>query len=209
MRRGDATRERLLKEATHLVCRQGFSGTSVNTVLRAAGVKKGALYHHFPGKDDLGMAVLERDRKGFVAFLDSTLSAPTPLEGLDRFFAAALSKHQETGFIGGCLWGNTALEMSDTNPGYTKLVTKVFDEWLARIERVIRQGQETRQIRTDLPAADLARLVVAGMEGGIMMSRLTKQSAPFKTCLNSLRALLTQQGATSAPRATTPADSAA
>lgn len=194
MRKGDATRDRLLTEATHLVRRRGFSGTSVSALLHAAGVKKGALYHHFPAKDDLGLAILERDRQGFMAFLDATLSAPTPLEGLDRFFAAALEKHRETGFVGGCLWGNTALEMSDTNPSFTELVTKVFDEWLARIERVIRDGQSVGQIRDDLPAPDLARLVVAGIEGGIMMSRLTKQEGPLRACLEAVKRCLMVEG---------------
>lgn len=190
MRRGDATRERLLSETTRLVHRSGFSRTSVNTVLQAAGIKKGALYHHFPGKDELGLAVLARARTVFLAFIDTALTAPTPLEDIDRFFAAALQAHRDMGFVGGCLWGNTALEMSDSSPAHTEIVAKVFDEWIFRMERVIRAGQEAGQIRTDLPAGDLARLVVAGIEGGIMQSRLKKHEGPLRSCLASLRVLL-------------------
>lgn len=193
MRRGDVTRERLLIETERLVHRHGFSRTSVSTVLRAAGVKKGALYHHFHGKDNLGLAVLDRDRQGFMAFLDSAFSVPSPLEGLDRFFAAVLQKHRETGFIGGCLWGNTALEMSDSSPAHTEIVAKVFDEWISRMERVIRAGQKAGQIRRDLPSDDLACFAVATIEGGIMMSRLRKHEGPFRSCLDSLRALLVEE----------------
>jgi TetR/AcrR family transcriptional repressor of nem operon len=190
MRNADSTRKRLVDEMSRLVQRQGFGSTSVNDLLHAAGITKGALYYHFPGKDELGLAVLEREREDFLAFLDSALAAPTPMEALERFFKAALQKHRKTGFVGGCLWGNTALEMSDSSPDYTALVGKVFDEWICRIERVVRSGQEAGQIRTDQPAAELARLVVAGIEGGIMMSRLTKQDGPLRNCLESLCVLL-------------------
>jgi len=138
------------------------------------------------------MAVLARTRKCFFSMIDSALKAPTPLDGLDLFLETVLQKQRETGFVGGCLWGNTVLEMSDIQPTYTKFVEHVFDEWVARMEATIRAGQRVGQIRNDMPAADLARLLVAGIEGGIMMSRLTKQESPLKTCLTSLRKMLVQ-----------------
>lgn len=193
MNRGDITRERLLNETERLVRRRGFSRTSVSSLIEAAGVKKGALYHHFPGKDDLGLAVLARDRDGFLAFLDANLDPAMPLESLDRFFAAALAKHRDTGFVGGCLWGNTALEMSDSDTPYVDMVKRVFEYWITKIECVISSGQEAGQIRTDLPAAHLANLIVSGIEGGIMLSRLTKQEGPLKNCLCALRLLLSKR----------------
>jgi len=205
MRNGDATRDRLVIEMTRLVQRRGFGPTSVNDVLQAAEIKKGTLYYHFARKDELGLAVLERAREGFLLFLDSALASPTPMEALERFFSAALEKHRKTGFVGGCLWGNTALEMSDTGPAYTAFVGKVFDEWICRIERVILSGQKAGQIRTDQSAGELARLVVASIEGGIMMSRLTKQDGPLRSCLESLRVLLSPK---TAPAASRPTDSA-
>jgi TetR/AcrR family transcriptional repressor of nem operon len=194
------TRERLLNEMAHIVHRKGFNSTSVNDIIKAAGIKKGALYHYFKGKDELGLAVLERDRDNFLVFLDKNLAGHTSMESLDRFFKAAFQKHRDTGFVGGCLWGNTALEMSDTNPTYKTLVEKVFTEWIRRIEVVIRSGQEARQIRTDRTAYELARLIVAGIEGGIMISRLTKQAGPFRSCLESLRVLLVHKTSLAASR---------
>mgnify|MGYP000072066575 CR=1 FL=1 len=185
------TRERLIDAARRLALRKGFDRTSISELIAEAGVQRGSLYHYFPGKDDLGLAVLERDRVGFMTLLDSTLSRPgSPANVLKGFFNAALKMHRETGFVGGCLWGNTALEMSDTNPAYAKLVGEVFQAWLSKVEAVIARGQDEGEFRTDVAPGDLARLVVAGIEGGIMMSRLTKSPRPLKTCLDSLHALL-------------------
>jgi TetR/AcrR family transcriptional repressor of nem operon len=192
------TRDRLIDAAYELVRRKGFDRTSVAEVMEAADVGKGSLYHHFPDKDSLGLAVLERDREVFMAMIDDCLAAPTPLEGLDCFFATALEKHRDAGFVGGCLWGNTALEMSDSNPAFARLVTEVFDEWIGKLADTIRAGQDRGSIRADFPATDLARSVVATIEGGIMLSRLTKEEAPLRASLASLRAMLTA----SAPQST-------
>lgn len=58
--RGQATREHIVGAATDLFATAGYDGTSIDAVMRAAGVSKGALYHHFPGKDALFEAVLDR-----------------------------------------------------------------------------------------------------------------------------------------------------
>jgi AcrR family transcriptional regulator len=55
---GRATREQLIEVATRLFAERGYEDTSIEAVLAAAGVSRGALYHHFAGKDDLFFAVV-------------------------------------------------------------------------------------------------------------------------------------------------------
>jgi len=190
MREGGATRERLLDEATKLANERGFRATSLNDLLTAAGVKKGSLYYHFPGKDDLGLAVLERAKARFLATLDEVLTAPAPAEGLGQFLAFVLEKHRSKRFVGGCLFGNTALEMSDANGRYADCVGELFRQWTGRVAEVIRAGQEAGQFRADVPAENLAQMVVSTVEGGIMMSRLQKDEGPLKACLDGLKTFL-------------------
>lgn len=181
------TRERLIDAAYRLASVKGFDRVSTAEILEESKVLRGSLYYFFPDKNALGLAVLERERSDFMALLDQTLGARVaPEVALDRFFKAALRKHRETGFVGGCLWGNTALEMSDTNPAFAKVVSDVFDEWIARVTKVMRAGQATRAFRGDRKPADLARMIVASVEGGIMMSRLRKASSPMKACLDTV-----------------------
>lgn len=180
------TKQRVLSEASRLIQRKGFGDTSVNEVLAAAGITKGSLYFHFPAKEDLGWAVLEQARVEFLEFLHSSLTGSTPWAKLTSFFAAALAAHRTAGFVGGCLWGNTALEMSDKNPRYATEVAAVFGQWTALLEDVIRDGQLVGEIRTDLTAHDLALFVVSSIEGGIMLSRLNKSDEPLRTCIDGL-----------------------
>ena len=58
-REPDITRQKILEAAYEEIHRCGFQAASMNDILRKAGVTKGALYHHFSGKKDLGYAVLE------------------------------------------------------------------------------------------------------------------------------------------------------
>jgi AcrR family transcriptional regulator len=57
--RGQATRAHLIEVATRLFATQGYDGTSIEAVLAESGVSRGSLYHHFPGKEALFLAVLE------------------------------------------------------------------------------------------------------------------------------------------------------
>ena len=186
MQSGSLTRERILDEAVKLVLLKGIGATSMNDFLAAAGIKKGTLYYHFLGKDELVMAVLQRAKTRFVASLEEALDAPTPADSIRRFFDMALEVHRNQGFKGGCLFGNTCLEMSDVHQGYVDSVNDLFNTWTGRIEAVIRAGQQAGQFRTDLTAGSLAQVIVSSIEGGIMMSRLKKEEGPLKTCLESL-----------------------
>ena len=188
--KGQATRERLIDAAYELAIRKGFDRTSIGEILDASGVKKGNFFHHFSDKESLGLAVLERDRTQMLGMIAAALQESRPLDSIGRFFKLAVQKHTAAGFVGGCLWGNTALEMSDSNPAFTTYVAEVFAAWTAKTESVIRAGQKTGEIRRDIPAAALARSVIAAVEGGIMQSRLSKKPTEMKSCLAAMLRML-------------------
>jgi TetR/AcrR family transcriptional repressor of nem operon len=188
--KGKMTREKILDEATRLFQRKGFLTTTINDLLDATGTTKGTLYFHFAGKEDLGLEVLRRAQGTFRLFLDDALQGSTPGARLDSFFRLALEHNRSQGFVGGCLFGNTALETCDSAPLFAEVVCEVFAEWLGRLEETIQAAQVSGQVRQDLPAADLAELVVATIEGGIMQSRLKREGGPLKRTFDSLRVLL-------------------
>lgn len=188
--RTKTTRDKLVRATAKLAMTKGFERTSVQEVMDAAGAGKGSFYHHFPTKEALGLAVLEQNRDDFMAMLDACFAVKRGTEALECFFLSALTKHRASGFAGGCLWGNTALEMSDINSAFTERVDAVFREWTGKISKAIKQGQADGQIRTDAQASELALLVVSAIEGGIMLSRLRKDEMPLRCCLDQLRLML-------------------
>ena len=188
--KGEMTRERLITEAALLIQRKGFTGTSIGDLVAATGVKKGSLYFHFLGKDELGLAVLERSRDKFNEFFDEALSGETPAQSLSNFFDAVVALHRRTGFVGGCIFGNTALEMSDGDERFTRVVDRFFADMAARLAGVVTAAQQAGQMRTDLPAGTLAEQIVMSLEGGIMLARLRKDEKPLRLCFDTLKVFL-------------------
>jgi TetR/AcrR family transcriptional repressor of nem operon len=187
--KGELTKERILSEATRLVHRKGFEATSINDLMAVTGLKKGCLYFHFSGKEELSFAVLEKAKVDFFASLDSSLSGKTPRDRLDHFFKEKLELNKKEEFEG-CIFGNTALEMSGKNQRLSKFVGEVFEEWIERISKVVKDAQDAGEVKKDLSAAVLARHIVMSLEGGMMLTRIDKSEKPMRDCIASLRALL-------------------
>ncbi len=192
--KGENTKERLITEAAQIFRCKGFAGTSVSDLTQATGVKKGSLYFHYPSKDDLGLAVLERARDRIMGFFETALNGETPGECLNNFFDAVVTSHRQSGFVGGCIFGNTALEMSDGDARYTQLIDQVFRGMAGKLEGFITAAQKAGQIRTDLTAAALAEQIVVTLEGGIMLARLRKEEKPLRLCFDTLKIFLTSAG---------------
>ena len=188
--KGEMTREKILDEATQVFHRKGFLTTTINDLLDATGMTKGNLYFHFAGKEDIGLEVLNKARGSFRQFLEDALQGETPGARLDNFFCIALERNRSKNFVGGCLFGNTALEACDNAPMFAELVSEVFAEWIGKLQETIAAAQARGQVRRDLPASQLAELVVATIEGGIMQSRLKKEEGPLQRAFESLRVLL-------------------
>jgi TetR/AcrR family transcriptional repressor of nem operon len=188
--KGETTRNRILAVTQELINTKGFGATSINDIVEATGIQKGGIYFHFDGKDSLALAVLEEAHSEFREFLTQALEGDTPRARLESFFRSALDKHLATGFVGGCIFGNSALEMSDRDARFAKTIERVFDEWVAMLKDVVVAAQKAGEIRTDFSANDLAVQIVATIEGGIMLSRLKKNEEPMRQCLEILRRVL-------------------
>ncbi len=188
--KGERTKKKVLSEAARLFHQQGFGATSINDIVAATGLKKGSLYFHFQGKDDLAFAILEQSREEFIDFLDASLNGSSPGEALRNFFRGVLKRNLDSGLVGGCIFGNTALEMGDKDARYTDLVRKVFLEWVSKLEGVIREAQAAGEVRNDLSAHLLARQIVSTIEGCIMFAKVEKDKRSFRHCLKGLETMI-------------------
>ncbi|MDD5762020.1 MAG: TetR/AcrR family transcriptional regulator [bacterium] len=203
--KGIRTRERVLAGATEIFHRQGFSGTSIHDLIRETGVKKGNLYHYFSSKEAMGLEVLTRARDDFFIFLDKSLQGGRPSARLANHFKAIVRYHEGRNLVGGCIFGNTALEMSDRNETYRDIIHSVFEEWRRRIREVLESAVRSGEVRKDLDPEAMARHVVATVEGGILVARASGNPADLKDCLAVLAGLLGIGGETVARRKNNPA----
>ncbi len=188
--KGDETRKHILKQSRRLFTVQGFQNTSISELIAATGVKKGNLYYHFPSKEELGLAVLIDARDEFFTILDQSLTGPDPHTRIINSCNVILELMQQTNFVGGCLFGNTALEMTDANKRFQEIIQQVFTYWIERIEAELRRAGDGDKPGKGLPPDVLAATIVATLEGGIMLARVYKNKNSLEDCILSIRHLL-------------------
>jgi AcrR family transcriptional regulator len=114
-----AARERILEAATRLFLRDGFRAVGIDTIIAEAGVAKMTLYAHFPSKDDLIVAYLERANEQFWAWLDGASAAvDDPKAKLAAIFDAVGELANSPRCLG-CTFQGTAAEFPDPeHPGH-------------------------------------------------------------------------------------------
>jgi TetR/AcrR family transcriptional regulator, transcriptional repressor for nem operon len=181
------TQTRLIDAAARLFHEQGFNGTGISTILREAGVNSGSLYHFFPSKEALLVAVLERYTHLLRPIVMAPVEAATP-DPIERVFALMAQYRgwlSPIGFAQGCPIGNLALEVGDSSPQARELIRKNFEGWYG----VVRSWLEDAGSR--LPAAtdrgQLAVFVLTVLEGGIMQARAAQSPKPFDDSVSQLR----------------------
>ncbi|MDR7160796.1 TetR/AcrR family transcriptional regulator [Arthrobacter sp. BE255] len=154
--KGAERREQIIQTATDVFATEGFEGTALKRVAELVGVKEATLFHYFRGKQELLTAVLaERDRRS-MAPMDKDAGLPLMVRSAER-------NRAEPGLTTlYAVASATANDPGHDSHGYFKdRFAEVVDVLTVDIER----RQAAGQARTDLPAKDLARLVVAISDG--------------------------------------------
>jgi TetR/AcrR family transcriptional repressor of nem operon len=181
------TRSRLVDAAMRLFWEKGFASTSVADVLKAAGANSGSLYHFFPGKQDLLLAVLDRYRDG----IHEQLLAPAwqgiddPIEKVFALLARYRQGIVATECTYGCPIGSLALEIHEPDPPVRAALAANFDAWTGAVEACLREAGA--RLPRALDRRGLAHFVLTVMEGGVMQARTHRDVAYFDTSVLQLR----------------------
>ena len=195
--KGAATRDQILNAAARLIHVQGYQSTSLDDVLRESGVGKGNFYYYFKSKEDLGYAIIDRITQAFVerslgpAFADTDADPVTQIHGfLDRVLEAQRLRK----CVGGCVMGNLASELSDVHEGFRQQLAGIFDLWRVHLAEAVSRGQARGRLRADVDASRVAQFLVAGLEGSILLSKVTKDITVMERCVEELKRHLTLYG---------------
>ncbi len=188
--KGEQTKQRILREAARLITVKGYHNTSMNDIIEATGVKKGNLYFHFPCKDDLIRALILAAKKEYGQYLLKSIRGDRPFQRIASLVDAVRRFHRGYGFVGGCVFGNMALEMGDEDPVMAGLVSGVFDQWAALIRTMVVEAAEAGEIRDSVDPDSASRLIIAALEGAVMMAKLSKKDEDFREIGDTLLALL-------------------
>jgi TetR/AcrR family transcriptional repressor of lmrAB and yxaGH operons len=177
----------MIQTALALFRRRGYSATSWRGLVDAAGTPWGSAHHHFPGgKEQLGLAAIELGAARVATQIEALVAqhgaVPAAVRAWCEVSAAELAR---SGFRDGCPIATVALETSPDSAELSEASRVAFDGWCALIaEKLVAVGVPRRR------AAELATLVLASIEGALLVARVSRSTAPLLLAGEHLHAVL-------------------
>jgi TetR/AcrR family transcriptional repressor of nem operon len=170
-------REKLLSAGTELFRRQGYVSTTVDEICHAAGVTKGAFFHHFETKELLAECCLREWEKRVTAMHESApfQSVADPRDRLLAcidFFIGVFSNPQ---MYKSCLAGTTAQEVAETHPALREAAQACFVRGQAEFQRLL--DAVCQQAGLKLDTASLAQMWMATLQGSLLLAKASREDS--------------------------------
>ncbi|MEB8537363.1 TetR/AcrR family transcriptional regulator [Acidithiobacillus ferriphilus] len=188
-RNPEQTRSDLLRAAYTEILESGFQAASLERILANTSVSKGALYHHFSTKRDLGLAVIEEviapqlATRWFAPFTEHD----DPLASLQRILEEKIKMADESVIRYGCPLNNLIQEMSPLDEGFRHGLQQILDRWVEVMASALADGQLARKVRADVEPEEVALFIVAAIEGCVGLGKNAQSVEAYQRCLRQLQ----------------------
>lgn len=162
------TRRKIILAAFEEFYRNGFQAGGINRIVERSGTTKGALFHHFADKNELGYAVVEEVIQPHLKarWFDPLAGSIDPVADLKRLFRQQMKDEIESGLLlQGCPLNNLAQEMSPLDEGFQKRLEKVYAIWRECLASAFARGIKAGKVRKDISAQNVAAFIVAAQMG--------------------------------------------
>ena len=191
-RNPENTRNRILVAAIKDMHLNGFQGFRIDNVLKATGLKKGALYHHFVSKQALGYAVLEELIQNHIIkqSIKPLENFDNPIEGIMSMFTAVGNEWSDEYFQLGCPLFNLSQEMTPIDEGFRALIKDFFTYWEDEYTKALKLGQEKGFIKKELNLEEVSLFIITAIEGAYGQAKIHQDKQAFFSCGNQLQRYL-------------------
>lgn len=186
------TRNRLIRSTSRLLRTQGYAATGLNQVMAEAQAPKGSMYFHFPGgKEELAAAAVdhfaERSTASLRRFLDDN---DTVADAVVAIFDSYVDHLGRTGYTEGCAVASVALDAAASHAVLAEATGRAVRTWTGTLAAALEaEGRSAEQ------AHALATLVIAAIEGTLVMAKAQQSTEPIATARDALRATLAPEAA--------------
>ena len=182
----ERTRERLLQAAFREVHRTGFQSASIDAILAATNVTKGALYYHFESKEALGYAVVEEKIAELTRerWLRPMLSEGEAIDILIRVLRRIPSRPKNV--RAGCPLLLLSQEMSPLDEQFRKRLERIFLDWQEGIAALLRKGKSQGTVRRDLNPDEAASFLIAAVEGYATLAKNAQDAKVWKVGIKNI-----------------------
>jgi AcrR family transcriptional regulator len=182
------TRKNILEVAFLEIYRHGFKGTSTNSIIDKMELTRGAFFHHFPTKDELGYALIDEVLHAMILdrWIQPVEKYDDPVSGILKNFARLIEEHHEDHLLCGCPLNNFVQEMSD-RPDFHKRIQAVMEMWIDKTQEILSLAKRTGHMKKNVNTRQLAEFIVACEEAAFSMGKALKSRAAMMTVYKSLK----------------------
>lgn len=167
VRNPDATRQNILQVAFEEILLKGYQGLRVDEVLKQTGFTKGAFYHHFKSKKELGHAVIDEVLKPWIheRWIEPLKQVKDPINDLIKMMNDSRAEINIKELHTGCPLNNLTHEMSPLDESFRVRIVAIWEIWYEALAETFERGQEAGIIRKDVNPHNIARFLIATIEG--------------------------------------------
>ena len=191
MRNPETTKSTIIKESANLFNTQGYKATSISDITKATGLTKGAIYRHFESKSDLEQEALRSLGKLMFNELGQSIREAATFQPKMEAIFSFFEKYMDTPlYEGGCPLMNAAVEADDTNTALRQQAYNMLAQLKASVKKLLENGIKNGQVRPGIDTSLYCTIIIATLEGGIMMSKLERNKTAILQTITHLRALV-------------------
>jgi TetR/AcrR family transcriptional repressor of nem operon len=179
-----STKQRLLDAGLPMLLEHGYNDLGIQAVLEATGTPKGSFYHHFRGKEDFALQVVDQYMQNVHATLDECLEDRDrpPLERVRSFFETTREAYRSQGYMG-CLLGGLGQELSGASEVFRGRIGDCLAAIAERLAACLDEARSRGELPADSDPRQLGHLLVDCWEGAALRSRLHRDLAPLNEML--------------------------
>jgi TetR/AcrR family transcriptional regulator, transcriptional repressor for nem operon len=189
MKKGERTRERIIRQAAPLFNQRGYDGSSLNEIMAATELEKGGIYRHFASKQELAAAAFDYAwAEAMKARRHDIDSVANSVDKLKRYIANFVERRGTV--PGGCPLLNTAMDSDDGNALLRNRARRALENWQNFLGSIVTQGIKKGEIRREVSKTKLANLIIATLEGAVMIGRLEQNLDALRDAQTHLNSYL-------------------
>ena len=187
MRKGERTRTMVLEKAANLFNTKGYAASSLSEIMTATGLEKGGIYNHFSSKEALGLEAFDFAVEKIMRRYEASLAGKTHALERMRAVTEVFREMMVNPVVrGGCPVMNASIEADDANPALRDRVRRVFTQWRTIMLGILEKGMARGELRRDINGEQLATVMIATLEGAVMLSRLYRDPVHIERAVGFL-----------------------
>ena len=165
--KSEFTKQTILNESFKLFYQNGFKTTSVDTIMKTTKLTKGAFYHHYKNKKELGLAVisLKLQERVFKGMIEPLQQPGNVVDILENTFSERLKSFSLHDKKHGCPTNNFINEIGDFETAYQMALKQIINNWRDALIVLLERGKIEGSIKQDISSASVAVYLISAFEG--------------------------------------------